>query len=302
MTKAIISIVIGTYNRKKMLANCLSSIRNNRISIPYEIIVVDGGSSDGTLEWLIKQKDIITIIQHNREQVNNKLVMKRSWGYFMNLGFKASEGDFICMLSDDCYIHKDAVIKGYEVITAETDVGGCVFPFRNSLVDDVFMYYKTVDEKNIINYGIYKKEVIAEVGWANEDDYKFYFSDIDLSLKIWKSGNKIIISRASLVEHLRHEFDPLRQINEMEKEGNQDYIQFKKIWSNEYDFTEERSVAVVSNLDIRIPNDISKFMPKGVEFKIVLIDRYLKKIIQKDSFIYTIFKKIKQLFLDRSKA
>ena len=46
--KPIISIVLGTYNRKNFLKETIKSIRNNNINVPYEIIVIDGGSSDGS--------------------------------------------------------------------------------------------------------------------------------------------------------------------------------------------------------------------------------------------------------------
>src|SRR4030042_1642478 len=88
--RAEISIVIGTFSRKKMLVNCIESIRNNGISVPYEMIVVDGGSEDGTPNWLFHQEDILTIVQHNRVAKNGETSLRRSWGYFMNLGFKSA--------------------------------------------------------------------------------------------------------------------------------------------------------------------------------------------------------------------
>jgi len=50
------SIVIPTYNRKPILEKCLKALENQvfepQLINNYEIIVVDDGSTDGTLSWL----------------------------------------------------------------------------------------------------------------------------------------------------------------------------------------------------------------------------------------------------------
>ena len=63
-----LSIVLGTYNRVSFLKIAIDSIRAelNRFNLTSEVIVVDGGSNDGTTGWLAKQRDIVSIIQHNR--------------------------------------------------------------------------------------------------------------------------------------------------------------------------------------------------------------------------------------------
>ena len=45
-----ISIVIATFNKASLLDKTLASIRANETDIPYEIIVVDDGSTDHTFE------------------------------------------------------------------------------------------------------------------------------------------------------------------------------------------------------------------------------------------------------------
>jgi glycosyltransferase involved in cell wall biosynthesis len=44
-----LSFVLGSYNRRKFLQGAIQSVRQNGIKVPYEIIVVDGGSTDGSL-------------------------------------------------------------------------------------------------------------------------------------------------------------------------------------------------------------------------------------------------------------
>ena len=80
-----------------------------------EIIVVDGGSNDGTCDWLAKQKDILTIIQPNYQisDKNGISVLAHSWGEFMNIGFKYANSPWIVMVSDDLILTKGALQNGY---------------------------------------------------------------------------------------------------------------------------------------------------------------------------------------------
>ena len=57
---------------------------------------------------------MISIIQHNRGTYQGKQIEQRSWGYFMNLGFKCAQGKYICMISDDCLIIPGSLKNGYE--------------------------------------------------------------------------------------------------------------------------------------------------------------------------------------------
>lgn len=298
MSKAKISIVIGTYNRKKMLVNCIKSIRNNGITEPYEIIVIDGGSDDGTHKWLTKQKDILAIIHHNRYLKNGQLIMKRSWGYFMNLGFKSTEGEFVCMVSDDCYVHPGAVMKGYELLSKDIEgsIGACAFPFRNSFIDDHFMVYKAFGDKIVINHGIYRKDILYKIGWINEDNFKFYLADTDLSLKIWEQGYSIAVSLNSWVEHLHNEFDPMRIINKVEAGKSNDFNHFKEFWIERFDLQENQPIIEKVIMDFSVPNELYKYLPKDIPLRILFIDRYLKHYIKRESTLFSFLKKVKWTF------
>src|SRR5690554_6514400 len=118
-----ISVVIGSFNRLELLKLCIRNVRSELVSISHEIIVVDGGSSDGTVDWLTKQKDLISIIQHNRGEWMGENIERRPWAYFMGLGFKCASGEYVCMLSDDSLILPNAIVNGLKKIEEEREGG-----------------------------------------------------------------------------------------------------------------------------------------------------------------------------------
>src|SRR4051794_18447160 len=115
MFKPVVSVVVGSYNRLEFLKPTIESVRHELSDIEHELIIIDGGSTDDSIKWLTEQKDIITIVQHNRGEWLGKKIERRSWGYFMNLGFRAASGKFICMLSDDCLVVPGAIKNGLEL-------------------------------------------------------------------------------------------------------------------------------------------------------------------------------------------
>lgn len=195
----------------------ISSVRENVKNIRSEIIVIDGGSTDGTLEWLKDQKDIVTIIQHNRGIFNGKPIQKRSWGYFMNLGFKISQGKYLLMISDDCILHENSVEAGIEhfekMLQEGQSIGGAAFYFRNCPIEKQFYVQKTLGGKLMVNHGLFLRETLESIGWIDENSYAFYKADGDLSLRIWHSGNLIVDSPNSFVDHYLDEKELIRQQN-----------------------------------------------------------------------------------------
>lgn len=291
MSRVEISIVIGTFNRKQMLINCIESIRSNGITVPYEMIVVDGGSEDGTPNWLFHQKDILTIVQHNRVAKNGEMSLRRSWGYFMNLGFKSAKGKYICMLSDDCFIHRDAIMNGYHLMEADTQhtIGACAFLFRDCFIHDQFFVYEFQD-KALVNHGIYRKEVLQSLGWIDEENFKFYLADTDLSLKIWAKNLQIIPSLNSLIEHYRHDLHQKRPAEFSFSNKNQDYVTFRNLWVGSS--ADELSIQKTYFPEIRRDLKIS-YLPRGWIFYFLFFKSWIKYAIKKRLFLYKVSKSIK---------
>ena len=110
-----ISVVIPTLNRINTLQRALDSVINQTYK-PAEIIVVDNGSSDGTLKFLREQYPKITILTENKIGVSSA----------RNKGIKKSINKWIALLDSDDAWHPrkleiqtsmlDSALKEYNLI------------------------------------------------------------------------------------------------------------------------------------------------------------------------------------------
>jgi glycosyltransferase involved in cell wall biosynthesis len=235
-TSAQVSVVLGTYNRLAFLKATIASVRASQIDIPYEIIVVDGGSTDGTLDWLTAQRDIISIVQHNRETVDGKSQRKRSWGYFMNLGFKCAEGRYVCMISDDSVVHPDTLANGVRhferEVAAGRRLGAVAFCWRSWPEEKQYRVSSTLGNKTMVNHGLFSREAVEQVGWIDDKHYDFYCADGDLALKIWHAGYEIVVCSDALLEHFERVDPAIRQQNLTGL--NTDWSRYLERWTGIY--------------------------------------------------------------------
>ena len=232
MQRPLVSIVIGTYNRLRFLKETIATARSELNGIPNEIIIVDGGSDDGTLKWLVRQKDILTIVQHNRGEWRGRPIERKSWGYFMSLGFKAAKGKYICMLSDDCLIIPGAIKNGIKLFERELrrgkKIGAVAFYWRNWLEQKNYWVGLTFGNTIFVNHGLYLKQALEEIGYADDDSYQFYHADGDICLRMAKNGYACIGSPKSFIEHYTHANLKVRKSNLSAQK--KDWETYRKKW------------------------------------------------------------------------
>jgi len=107
-----ISVIIPTYNRKKYIKRAIDSVIRQSYK-PFEIIVIDDGSTDGTYE-LIKQSYLSSQISL-KKQKNNGVSSAR------NKGIKLASGDWIAFLdSDDEWFENKLELQVREIKKSKT--------------------------------------------------------------------------------------------------------------------------------------------------------------------------------------
>lgn len=150
-----ISICIPTRNRKELLFGCLESIFDQSTDA-FEIVIIDGNSSDGTKEMILElQKEytnITYVFQENHNGIAKDVVHS-----IIN-----SNGDYCWMLSDDDRLDKYALSEVFTYISENKELSGLsvgydffdksmtykiknMRPTRNKIYLDAIKFYSIED-------------------------------------------------------------------------------------------------------------------------------------------------------------
>ncbi len=203
----VISIVVPTFQRFPRLQRCIDRIRRN-VALPREVIVVDGGSTDGAREWLAGQQDLRVILEPRREGAVRAF----------NKGFRAASGHYVMWLNDDAYPLPGAVEAAVQMIERPDlpDLGMVAFYHnwhseRNVLdrVEHDGETYELCHVRGVpyANFGLLRRTLLERIGFADERFYFFGF-DPDLSLKIQLGeGLKVLGCRKAFIHHDEHHDD-----------------------------------------------------------------------------------------------
>ena len=104
-----VTICLVNYKTEELTRLCLRSIRKYT-HYPYEVIVVDNGSADASLEYL-KSLNWIKLIERSPEE----MIKTGSWahGSALNMALEACNTEFFLALHSDTIVHKDGWLKDF---------------------------------------------------------------------------------------------------------------------------------------------------------------------------------------------
>lgn len=110
---AELAIIIVNWNGGDFLRRCLESVAQFPPPVPFEVIVVDNASTDGSREWLQKHPDIRLIA--NTENVG--------FGRANNKGFAGSDAPLLFLLNSDAEVHAGAFDRLLATINEDEKIG-----------------------------------------------------------------------------------------------------------------------------------------------------------------------------------
>lgn len=201
------SIIIPTFNGKDLLKDCIYSIKRHTKE-PFEIIVVDNGSSDGTVD--ICRQEGITFIS---------LASNVGFPAACNKGLKIATGDTILLLNNDVIVTRNWLQNMLNCLNSETNIG-IVGPLTNyaSGKQQIDMPYTSLEEmssqlnepdakkwlqvERIVGMCfLFKRELLDRIGLLDERYSPGHFEDDDYCYRARNAGYTLRIAGDVFVFH-----------------------------------------------------------------------------------------------------
>ena len=193
------SVVIPTYNRKPILEKCLSALENQVLRAGggvegYEVVLIDDGSTDGTVDWIRKSAPQLVHVKLYEQDHQGAAIAR-------NFGVQQAKGDTVIFIDSDLVVlddflqqHADALLRAYarkdeRVFTYGRVVNTCNFD------DPTSELYKVTDYSRAFfatgNVAIAKKWLI-EAGLFDTQFTQWGWEDLELGVRLKNMGLSLV--------------------------------------------------------------------------------------------------------------
>lgn len=215
----LISIIVINFNGKKYALNCLKSIFNNHYP-NYEIIVVDNGSIDNSVE----------AIKNNFKNKKNLQVLSlsKNFGpaYARNQGVKKAKGEYLGFLDNDTLVHPDWIKKAIPEFEKNKKLGivqckllltkekkkidyvgeflgqnGFLVQIAKGGDEDRGQYNQKIKILAAKSAGMFIRKKTFEEAGGFDPDYFIYMEETDLGWRSWLAGYETLFIPESIVYH-----------------------------------------------------------------------------------------------------
>jgi GT2 family glycosyltransferase len=219
-----LAIIIPTYNAENFILECINSIKLN-YNNKFNTYIVDGGSTDRTLEIIQKQKFKKVVIFKKSKNIG--------YAGLINYAINKTEFTYYLVVNPDTIFLNNTIYPMYDLIKNERKIGlvGCQQLFINkghqrsfdnfpSIFDTLFMIFgKLIFFRiicNIKNFFLKSYRVpyidgacmlISKNAFKKlngfDENYFFYSEEVDFCYRLKKFNYKVVFTNISQIIHLR---------------------------------------------------------------------------------------------------
>lgn len=259
----LISVIIPVLNGEKYIERCINSVLNQTYN-NIEVIVVDNGSSDNTLE-------ILKRMVYKEQKVKYFSLKRQGVSIARNFGIKKSQGDYVMFLDCDDTLDKDTINEMLKIAKNNYEIVKCGY----KLVKKNKSEFCGMKEKN------YK---INDIFWND------FFSSYNFN-QVWgQLIKKNVCEKISFNEDIAMAEDYLFNYY-LYNEVQSIYIIGKNYYN--YFYNED---------GINYSKDINKLIKKVTDIMKVCMELCEKspeyEVIIENRFLYEILSQIREIFLN----
>ena len=209
--KPVVSIIMLNWNGKDYTRQCIESITKNTSRKKYELIIVDNGSKDKSIEMLekMKRKNLVDVIILNSEN--------RGFAGANNQGMKIAKGKYIFLLNNDTLLEKNwlEILAGVAERDKKIGLVGPDLPSSADSKEELGAGYiddsgaARLDYKNIEGEVeqiggaafLIKRAVFEKIGFLDPGFNPIYFEESDYCARARKAGFKIFFTPKARIIH-----------------------------------------------------------------------------------------------------
>lgn len=198
-----VSILLPTHTERGFIRDCLETIRRQDYDNLLEVLVIDGGSTDGTTAIAERFGAPFVV-------VDNPGVTAAS---AMNVGIARAKGEVIVRMDAHALYAPDYVRRSVEVLleTGADNVGGRMAPVGRSrfgravaavtttplvMGPGKFHYSSAREEVDTVFLGCWYRSTLVELGGFDDHSLQWAAEDHELNLRLRQSGGRILLDPA----------------------------------------------------------------------------------------------------------
>ena len=201
----LITVIIVNWNGRHLLPDCLKSLQEQKFK-KFNTIIVDNGSSDGSVEWLSGHHPEVRVVP---------LSSNRGFCAANNVGYRLVKTKYVALLNNDAVAHPLWLGRLVEALEKNSEAGFAASKILNFKEPEIIdragdsytragvgllrgrgMSFQDYEKQEWI-FGacaaaaLYDKRMIDEIGFFDEDFFLLY-EDVDLSFRAQLKGYKCL--------------------------------------------------------------------------------------------------------------